>query len=61
MKMKQNWINFLIDGAMFLAFLIATAPRLSGLTIHEWLSLSLAAAIITHLPLHWTWIISIGK
>ncbi len=61
MKMKQNWINFLIDGAMFLAFLIATAPRLSGLAIHEWLSLSLAAAIITHLLLHWTWIISIGK
>ncbi len=60
-QMKQNWVFFLIDGAMFLAFLIATAPRLSGLAIHEWLSLALAAAIITHLLLHWNWIISIGK
>lgn len=31
---------------MFLAFLIATAPRFSGLAIHEWLSLALAATIV---------------
>lgn len=28
---NQNWRNFLIDGAMFIAFLIATAPSFSGL------------------------------
>ncbi|WP_298820605.1 DUF4405 domain-containing protein [Chloroflexus sp.] len=59
--MKQNWRNFLIDGAMFIAFLVATAPRFSGLTIHEWLGLALAATIITHLLLHWNWIVTVGK
>ncbi|WP_322489696.1 DUF4405 domain-containing protein [Chloroflexus sp.] len=58
---NQNWRNFLIDGAMFIAFLIATAPRFSGLAIHEWLSLALAAALITHVLLHWQWIVTIGK
>ncbi len=60
-QMRQNWVNALIDGAMFLAFLVATAPRFSGLAIHEWLSLALGATIITHLLLHWNWIITIGK
>ncbi|MEF3273918.1 MAG: DUF4405 domain-containing protein [Chloroflexus sp.] len=59
--MKQNWLYFLVDGAMFTAFLIATAPRFSGLAIHEWLSLALAAAIITHLLMHWNWIVMVGK
>lgn len=60
-QIKSNLMNFLIDGAMFVAFLIATAPRFSGLAIHEWLSLALAATIVTHLLLHWQWIIAIGK
>ncbi|GIV90999.1 MAG: hypothetical protein KatS3mg055_3517 [Chloroflexus sp.] len=46
---------------MFVAFLIATAPRFSGLAIHEWLSLALAVALITHILLHWQWIVTIGK
>lgn len=60
-QVKPNLMNFLIDGAMFLAFLIATVPRFSGLAIHEWLSLALAATIVTHLLLHWQWIVAIGK
>lgn len=60
-QVKQNTMNFLVDAAMFVVFLIATAPRLSGLAIHEWLSLTLAAAIVTHLLLHWQWIIGVGK
>lgn len=59
--MKPNLIHFLIDGTMFMAFLIATAPRFSGLAIHEWLSLALAAALITHILLHWQWVVTIGK
>ncbi|MCS6888004.1 DUF4405 domain-containing protein [Chloroflexus sp.] len=60
-QVNQNWRNFLLDGAMFIVFLVSTAPRFSGLAIHEWLGLALAAAIITHLLLHWQWIVSIGK
>ncbi|HLO29751.1 MAG TPA: DUF4405 domain-containing protein, partial [Anaerolineales bacterium] len=30
-------------------------------TVHEWLGVSLAGAVITHLLFHWDWIIKIGK
>jgi hypothetical protein len=47
--------------AIFVAFLVATAPRLSGLAIHEWLSIAFGAAIVTHLLLHWTWIVQVAR
>lgn len=53
--------NLLIDAATFIAFLIATAPRLSGIGIHEWLGIAFGAAIIVHLLLHWQWIIAMSK
>lgn len=46
---------------MFAAFLVVANPHLTGNTIHEWLGVSLAAAIVTHLLLHWDWIIRVGK
>ncbi|WP_129672101.1 DUF4405 domain-containing protein [Candidatus Chloroploca sp. Khr17] len=58
---RRTTINLLIDGAMFLAFLVATAPHLSGLAIHEWLSLALGVALITHLLLHWNWIVQVAR
>jgi len=36
----------------FLAFLVAMAPRFSGMAIHEWLGIAFGAAITTHLLLH---------
>ncbi len=56
----MNKKNFVIDILIFFAFLIAMEPNLSGIAIHEWLSLALAAMIIVHLLLHWDWIISVG-
>lgn len=53
--------NLLIDIAAFIAFLIATAPRFSGIAIHEWLSVAFAVAIIVHMLLHWQWIIALSK
>lgn len=53
--------NLFVDVATFVVFLIATAPRLSGITIHEWLGVAFGAAIIVHLLLHWQWIIAVGK
>jgi hypothetical protein len=53
---SRNTLNLLLDTAVFAAFLAATAPRLTGLAIHEWLSLAVAATIVAHLLLHWSWI-----
>lgn len=60
-KLNRTKVDFTIDATIFAAFLISTAPRLSGLAIHEWLGLAFGAAIITHLLLHWQWIVGITK
>jgi len=57
----MNKKNFVIDIIIFLAFLVAMEPNFSGVAVHEWLSLALAATIVVHLLLHWDWIITIGS
>jgi hypothetical protein len=48
--------NLWLDFAIFVAFLVAFEPALTGIAIHEWLSLAFAGAVIVHLLLHWNWI-----
>ncbi|MEI7848867.1 MAG: hypothetical protein WCK35_23905 [Chloroflexota bacterium] len=45
--------NLVLDLTIFTAFLVASNPRITGNSIHEWLGISFAAAIITHLLFHW--------
>lgn len=52
--------NLWVDTAILVAFLVAFEPMLTGIAIHEWLSLALAATVIIHLLLHWDWIIKVG-
>ena len=49
---SKLWVDILI----FAAFLIAMDPRSSGLALHEWLTLSMLAAMTVHLLLNWDWI-----
>jgi hypothetical protein len=51
--------NLILDITIFTAFLIAANPSLTGNTIHEWLSLAFAAAIIAHLLFHWKWLVRV--
>ena len=53
--------NLILDLSIFTAFLVVASPGLTGMTIHEWLALALAAAVLTHLLFHWEWIIKVGK
>lgn len=53
--------NLIVDATIFTAFLAVSNPHLTGNTIHEWLGVSFAAAIITHLLLHWDWIVKVGR
>lgn len=36
-------------------------PHATGIAIHEWLSIALGVAVMVHLLLHWTWIVSITR
>jgi hypothetical protein len=58
--MKSTKTNLTLDFVIFIAFLVSANPHLTGNTIHEWLGVSLAAAIITHLLFHWNWIVEVG-
>ena len=58
---NRNKTNLIVDSAIFLAFLVALAPRFSGLAIHEWLGVAFGGAIVTHLLLHWQWIVEVTK
>jgi hypothetical protein len=53
--------KLILDLTMFGAFLAVSNPRLTGISIHEWLGVSLIAALITHLLFNWEWIVNIGK
>ena len=55
-KFKLWW-----DIILFIAFLVTMEPHTSGLAIHEWLSLSMLAAITLHLLLSWDWITEISR
>lgn len=51
--------NLVLDITIFIAFLVASNPHLTGNSIHEWLSLSFAAALVTHLLFHWKWLVKV--
>jgi len=54
---SKLWVDILV----FVAFLITMDPRGSGLAIHEWLSLSMLAAVTVHVLLNWDWVTEITR
>ncbi len=60
-RIPKTPINLLLDALIFVAFLVATAPRFTGIAVHEWLSIAFGAAIVTHLLLHWQWIVGVTR
>ena len=58
---KQNINKLLLDLGTFITLLVVSAPRFTGETIHEWLSLAMGGAIVVHLLLNWNWIVEITK
>jgi hypothetical protein len=56
---SQTKIKLWVDALLFIVFLVAMDPHTSGLAVHEWLTLSVIAAMIVHLLLSWDWIAEI--
>ena len=48
--------NFWIDFTVFIGFLVALQPRLTGSSLHEWLTLAGAGVLVVHLLIHWDWV-----
>ena len=51
--------NLVLDAAIFAAFLIAFEPGLTGIAVHEWLSLAFFATLILHVVFHWEWVVKV--
>ena len=50
-------LNFWIDVATFLGFMVAMEPHSTGITVHEWFTVSAVGTLIVHFVLHWDWFI----
>jgi hypothetical protein len=57
----SNKKNLVLDIIIFVAFLAVANPSLTGMTLHEWLALAFAAAIVTHLLFHWKWLVAVTR
>ena len=51
--------NLYVDSAILAGFLVAYEPALTGIAVHEWLSLAFSSALILHLLLHWDWVVQV--
>ncbi len=58
---NQNAVNLAVDIVIFLIFLVVEAPKFSGLPAHEWLGIAIGAGVLTHVLLHWSWVIEISQ
>jgi hypothetical protein len=50
-------LNFWIDIATFIGFMVAMEPRSTGVSIHEWFTVAAVGTLIVHFVLHWDWFI----
>ncbi len=60
-SINSNKLNFILDSALALAFVVEMETRFTGLHYHEVLGVIIAAAFITHLLLHWRWVMGVTK
>ena len=57
---QKTIMNAVIDVGLLIVFLVTTAPLLTGIPWHEWLSLALALVALVHIVLHWQWVVAVA-
>lgn len=53
--------RILLDVALLAAIVVAYAPSLTGVPLHEWLSIAILVPFIVHLAINWEWVIRVAK
>jgi hypothetical protein len=51
--------RLLIDAGAFVAYLASTNTALTGIPIHEWLSIGVALVFALHVALNWDWTVTV--
>ncbi len=60
-RTSANKRNLIIDIIIGVVFLIVFFPDATSLAIHEWLSLGLFGGLLTHVLLHWKWVVNVSN
>lgn len=47
--------DLLIDAVALVAYLIVANPSVTGLPVHEWLSVGVLVVVLVHFVVHWDW------
>ena len=62
---QKNWKNnlavtrYIMDSILLIGFILLCLPKVTGVVLHEWLSLLFIVPFVIHLLLHWDWITSL--
>lgn len=54
-----NVVKFVLDILIFGSFWIAYNAHATGRTLHEWIGLAFAGALVVHAALNWRWVVSV--
>ncbi len=46
-----------LDAGLLIAFLVALRPELTGVSLHEWLSVAIGLPTLLHLVVNWDWVL----
>jgi cytochrome b len=57
-RTRKLWI---VDATLFVAFLSVMNLPLTGIAVHEWLGMAIAAGLIVHLVQHGNWLATLTK
>ena len=49
--------RLILDTGLVVALLLAFSPTVTGISIHEWLSLALIVPAVLHLVINWEWVV----
>ncbi|HAG11613.1 MAG TPA: hypothetical protein DCK76_09590 [Desulfotomaculum sp.] len=60
-RIKRSKVNLLLDIVLLLIFLVTYEQKATGNVIHEWLGAAIVVILVTHMLLHWQWVVSTTK
>src|ERR1700735_1150516 len=54
-------VTFWLDAGLLAGFCLVESTGFTGMIVHEWLGIALAAMVLVHLLFSWTWISSTAR
>ncbi len=58
---RHTKIDFWLDLALLISFVVDYSFSFTGLTVHEWTGVGLGASLLVHVTLHWDWVLRTTK